>query len=778
MRSEIELLAPAGKMESLVAAVQNGANAVYLGGELFSARASANNFSDKELADAVFYAHFRDVKIYVTVNTLLDDYEVENAIEYIHFLNEIGVDGVIVQDLGLSMLVRDHFPDLELHASTQMTINSLEGAKFLEKNGFSRVVLARETPLSEIELIRKNTNLKIEAFAHGALCVSFSGQCLMSSMIGGRSGNRGRCAQPCRKSYEVVNKNGDVLPIERAYLISPKDLCTIDNIDRLIEIGVDSIKLEGRMKRPEYVATVVNAYRKAIDHKSITGEKRKLKQAFNREFTDGLPFNAFGRDFVGTNRPDNRGLKIGEILESKNNKSLVRIYEDLNKNDLLEFNTIKGRRTYTVDENRKAGEFYLKLPFRTLDNSEIRRINDEKALERARASYELDKFQKPIELYFEGKIGNVPKLTLLGENYFYIAVGDEEVEPARKAPMDEEKIEKQLEKLGDTSFKLDKLEIDIDDNIFIPVSVLNSLRREATEAYENHLKILNKGEDKKVKLNKEKNPLERKDLKLSVSLESKDQFEKIDINSVDRFYLRFLDKEVIEKLNKNNKEVYYRSGKILYHNDYKELKSKLKGLKLDGVLIDNLGGIIGFEEYEKIGDLGLNIFNSYSIDFLKESNLQKLILSPELTLSQIEEISQKSDVEIETLAYGFLEVMTMKHCPFSTIKNCGLDRDCEICNFKEGYYLRDEMNVDFPVKRKDDLSTIYNSYPISMVEEMDKLANGGIDYALLSFTFEENPQEIIDEFRKAINGNKSNLNDKLRSRYGSITHGHYFRGVE
>lgn len=778
MRSEIELLAPAGKMESLVAAVQNGANAVYLGGELFSARASANNFSDKELADAVFYAHFRNVKIYVTVNTLLDDYEVENAIEYIHFLNEIGVDGVIVQDLGLAMLVRDYFPDLELHASTQMTINSLEGAKFLEKNRFSRVVLARETPLSEIELIRKHTDLKIEAFAHGALCVSFSGQCLMSSMIGGRSGNRGRCAQPCRKSYEVVKENGDVLPIERAYLISPKDLCTIENIDRLIEIGVDSIKLEGRMKRPEYVATVVNAYRKAIDHKSIAGEKRKMKQAFNREFTEGLPFNAFGNDFVGTNRPDNRGLKIGEILESKKNKSLVRIYEDLNKDDLLEFNTKKGRRTYTIEEDIKAGDFYLRLPFRTLESSEVRRIKDEKALERARSSYEIDKFQKPIEFYFEGKIGAVPKLTLLGENYFYIAVGDEEVEEARKAPLDKAKIEKQLEKLGDTSFKLSKLEIDIDENIFIPVSVLNSLRREVTEAYENYLINLDRREDKKVKLNKERNPLERKDLKLSVSLESKDQFEKIDINTVDRFYLRFLDKEVIEKLNKNNKEVYYRSGKILYHKDYEELKTKLKDYKLDGIVIDNLGGIVAFEDYEKIGDLGLNIFNSYGVDFLKESNLEKMILSPELTLSQIEEISQKTDVELETLAYGFLEVMTMKHCPFATIKNCGVDRNCEICNFREGYYLRDEMNVDFPVRRKDDFSTIYNSYPISMVEEMDKLANGGVDYGLLSFTFEENPQEIIDEFRKSINGNNSDLNDKLRSRYGNITHGHYFRGVE
>lgn len=778
MRKEIELLAPAGKMESLKAAVQNGADAVYLGGELFSARASANNFSNEELADGIFYAHFRNVKVYVTVNTVLDDIEVEKAIEYVRFLNNLGVDGIIVQDLGLSMLIRDYFPNIELHASTQMTINSLEGARFLEKNGFSRVVLARETPLSEIELIKKHTNLKIEAFAHGALCVSFSGQCLMSSMIGGRSGNRGRCAQPCRKSYEVVNENGKVLPIERAYLISPMDLYTLENIDKLIELGVDSIKLEGRMKRPEYVATVTNAYRKAIDEKSIKGEKKKLKQAFNRGFTEGLPFGAFGRDFVNTDRPDNRGLVVGKTKFSKNNKSVFNIYENLNEGDLLEFETFNGRKTFSLENNVNSGEAIINLPFKPIEGSEVRRIKNEKELERIRKTYEKDSFERPIEFYFEGKIGEFPKLTLLGENYFYVAVGDEEVEPARKAPMDEKKIRKQLDRLGDTSLYLSKLNLDIDENIFIPVSVLNGLRREATEAYKNHLETNMKRDDKKVKLNKEKNPLEEKDLKISVSLLEKDQFYKIDIDTVDRFYLRFLDKDVIDILNNKNKEVYYRSGKILYHEDYKRLSEELENYKLSGVLIDNLGGIEGFSDYEKIGDLGLNVFNSYSVDFLNENNIENLILSPELTLSQIEEITQKTNVKLESIAYGFIEVMTMKHCPFSTIKNCGKDRDCEVCNFKEGYLLRDEMNVDFPARRENDFSTIYNSYPISMVEEMEKLSKSGLDSVLLSFTFEENPQELIDEFLKGKKGISSNLNNKLREKYGNITHGHYFRGVE
>ena len=279
-----ELLAPAGSMESLYAAVENGANAVYLGGKLFNARQNASNFGYEEIKEAIAYAHLNRVKVYVAINILIDDREMDKALDYIKFLYEEDIDAIIVQDLGLAKLVRELFPTLNIHASTQMTINNLEGVKFLEDLGFTRVVLARETPLEEIKRIRRASSIELEGFIHGALCVSYSGQCLMSSVIGGRSGNRGRCAQPCRMPYSIVDKEGELLDDwQELHLLSPKDLNTLDYIKELIEAGIKSLKIEGRMKRPEYVATIVETYRKAIDGNIRISEKNKIGRASCRE---------------------------------------------------------------------------------------------------------------------------------------------------------------------------------------------------------------------------------------------------------------------------------------------------------------------------------------------------------------------------------------------------------------------------------------------------------------------------------------------------------------
>ena len=263
--NKFELLAPAGSYDAFIAATENGADAVYLGGKLFNARANASNFDNDELKKIVEYAHLRNVKIYVTMNTLLTNNELNEALDFAYDLYNMGIDAVIVQDLGLAKVLHERIPLLHLHASTQMTIYNLAGVKKLEELGFTRVVLARELSLDEIKYICDNTNLEIEVFVHGALCISYSGQCLMSSMIGDRSGNRGKCAQPCRLPYTLL-KNGT--PLKSGYLLSPKDLCTIDYFSKLPNIT--SLKIEGRMKSPEYVATVVSTYRKAIDGKTIT----------------------------------------------------------------------------------------------------------------------------------------------------------------------------------------------------------------------------------------------------------------------------------------------------------------------------------------------------------------------------------------------------------------------------------------------------------------------------------------------------------------------------
>ena len=299
---KVELLAPAGSMESLYAAINNGADAVYLGGSKFSARAYASNFDNENMKIAVDYCHSYNVKIYVTMNTLLKENELNEAIKYVGYLYEIGVDALIIQDLGLLKLIEERYPDFEVHASTQMTVHNGEGALYFKEKGFHRIVLSRELSLDEIKYISKDLNIETEIFVHGALCVAYSGKCLMSSMIGGRSGNRGRCAQPCRKEYVLEStENGN----KKGYLLSPKDMCTIDNMKEIINSGTYSLKVEGRMKRPEYVAGVISNYRKAIDKElenkdfNIKEGKKVLLQLFNREgFSSAYMKKNVGRDMM------------------------------------------------------------------------------------------------------------------------------------------------------------------------------------------------------------------------------------------------------------------------------------------------------------------------------------------------------------------------------------------------------------------------------------------------------------------------------------------------
>ncbi|MCO5384213.1 MAG: U32 family peptidase [Methanosarcina barkeri] len=327
-----ELLAPAGSMEALVAAVENGADAVYLGAWAFSARGYASNFSEKELEEAIDYAHLRGVKVYVTVNILLKEREVENALKLLSCLREMGADAVIVQDLGLISLAGKYLPDLPLHASTQMTLHNSEGVNFVKKLGINRVVLSRESSLEEIKRIKEKTGTEIEVFIHGALCISYSGQCLLSSLIGGRSGNRGYCAQPCRKKYRLYCE-GKQIQTSGSYLLSPKDLNTTPGLGALIEAGIESLKIEGRMKRPEYVAGVVRIYSHLIDRyiENPAGyfvseeEQETLTQLFNRGFTQGYFFENPRWELISRENPHNRGIPAGKVVGYDRLSSRIRV---------------------------------------------------------------------------------------------------------------------------------------------------------------------------------------------------------------------------------------------------------------------------------------------------------------------------------------------------------------------------------------------------------------------------------------------------------------------
>lgn len=410
----MELLAPAGSIDSLRAAVQSGADAVYLGGSRFSARSFAKNFELSDLKETIDYCHLRGVKVHIAANTLIKENETDDFIEYIGEINRLGADAVIIQDFGMAKAVIRRYPDLAVHASTQMTCASLNTAKMLEAEGFSRIVLARELDERAIEKIVNGVNTEIEVFVHGAICMSYSGQCLMSSMIGGRSGNRGMCAQPCRLPYNFYQNGKNV---NKGYLLSPKDMCLVNNLNRLCDIGVNSLKIEGRLKRSEYVSAVVGIYRKCIDEKrcATDSEFEELKNAFNRSgFTDGYFAGNVGRNMMTYKNPSN-------ISENKFSEEAIKRCET---------------------------------------NTEIKKI--------------------PVSINAKLEIGK-PLMVTIGdfEGNSCSVSGEVCSEVARNRPIDAIRIEEQVKKMGQTPFLTDKISVTVDDGIILPIGEINAVRRKA-----------------------------------------------------------------------------------------------------------------------------------------------------------------------------------------------------------------------------------------------------------------------------------------------------------
>ncbi len=456
---KIELLAPAGSIESLYAAVQAGADAVYMGGSKFSARAYANNFDDEQLKEAINYCHLYGVKVYITVNTLIKEEEIKEAIKYIRFLYSIGADALIIQDTGIAKLIKENLPDFEIHASTQMTVHNGEGAIFLKELGFKRIVLSRELSLKEIEYISKDLDIETEIFVHGALCICYSGQCLMSSILGGRSGNRGRCAQPCRLPYTLINEKND--KETKGYLLSPKDICNIENMEDLIKAGATSFKIEGRMKRPEYVAGVIRSYRKAIDA-AINKEnfeeeqnKKELMQLFNREgFSKAYLYGNKGKDMMAYSFPKNTGLLLGEVNKDKS----IKLEENLKIKDGIR-NADKGFIVSSIIKDNKEvekaykGDLVKIKPSNYKFKDKLYKTSDTELLQSLGKIYE-DKFNKKIylEANVEFKVGEKIKLSCRYNGEEYFAEG-KEIEKALKKPLSMEKIRRKFNEKWGNSFQ-------------------------------------------------------------------------------------------------------------------------------------------------------------------------------------------------------------------------------------------------------------------------------------------------------------------------------------
>lgn len=507
----MELLAPAGSREAFIAAVESGADAVYLAGPSFGARAYADNFDRDALRWAFEFAHLREVAVHVTVNTIVSDEEREECADYLRFLDESGADAVLVQDLGVAMLVRQVAPNLPIHASTQMTVHNLAGVLELADLGFTRVVLSRELSLNDIKYICVHSPIEIEVFMHGALCVCYSGQCLMSSLIGGRSGNRGRCAQPCRLPYSLVDHRGqDVLKgTAGEYLLSPRDLKTLEILPEYMNAGVASLKIEGRMKRPEYVAVVVDTYRQALDgllqgdegYKNSKESERRLAQVFNRDFTTAYLKGRPGRNMISDMRPNNRGILAGRVvkIDKANSKTFLKLVVDVNKGDELDFWVkVGGRTTVKLDEfednhgNKinaaKAGEiisFVTGLNIR--QNDRAFRVYDAALMTEARSRFTAGAPVRrvPVAASARFHLNQKPRLdlSLSEDNNIHVFAEAEYIIPqAESHPLTEMAAEKQLNRLGSTVYKFSELKLDIEQGVMVPVSVINDLRRQATDA--------------------------------------------------------------------------------------------------------------------------------------------------------------------------------------------------------------------------------------------------------------------------------------------------------
>ena len=764
MTNNIELLAPAGSYEALVAAVQNGANAIYLGGNEFSARAFATNFDHDELKKALRYCHLRNVKVYVTVNTLYEDNQFAKLKDYLLFLSSINVDALIIQDIGLMAYVKKYFPNFEIHMSTQASIYSLEAVKYFEKIGVERVVLARENSLQEIKNICNHTNLDIEVFVHGALCMSYSGQCLMSSMVAKRSGNKGACGQPCRLAYKL-QKDGKSIDQIPSYLLSPKDLCTLENVDKLIEAGITSFKIEGRMKRPEYVAIIVSQYRKAIDayfnnQKIVDYKERlsKMKQMFNRGFTGG--FLLQDKDFMASDYPGNRGINLGKVIDYDYQKKLVKIKLEtkLKQGDRIDFQGIDYTRTITklflnnkLVNFAKANEIIeIELNTPVKKGTPVYKIIDLDLIEKAQASYQKENIKNEIEMYFTGQINTCPNLTIIYQDKVVDSTSNLIIEPASKAPLSSKRIKEQLGKLGNTVFKAENIIVDFPDNGFFSLKEINQMRRSAIEKLE---LLLTDTNDININIDIErKEHLNKKIKGICIRVYTLSQLEAIIDQDIAKIYFPLTNelKDAIFLAAKHHKKIVPFTGFLSNIKQLYEFKNSDLYQAVDEILVGNYGALEIFKDKKCSLDTTFNLYNSYALSYLKYD----AILSLEMSKKQVNNLIDVKQ-NITMVVYGKTVNMHLKHCIISNHYFNEKRIGCNMCK-KGKYSLFDRKGESFTILTDDNCNNlIFNSHHLYI----NKLNDLEVDYVLLSFSDEDSNtvKLIYDEYKKIVSGNNCQI---------------------
>lgn len=736
---KVELLAPAGHKDALIGAINAGADAIYLAGKRFGARAYANNFSDEELIETIDYAHVRGVRVFVAINTLVFDDEVEDLISYADFLVKHHVDALIVQDLGMIDLFVKRYPDTEIHVSTQFNTHNLYQVKMLKALGVKRIVLARETSIQTIKAIKKEVDIELEVFIHGALCVSYSGNCLMSSMIGGRSGNRGECAQPCRLPYQLYKDNQKIQ--DSSYLLSTKDLMTIDYIGELIEIGIDSFKIEGRMRKKEYVIETVKAYRHAIDqhlsHQKYdsTNDIDRLKRVFNREFTKGFVLNEVPRLINNSEFQSHLGVPLGKVIGYQKNRVKILLEEPIrigdgyrilspepygdivsriHKKDELVKEALENEVIELDVKNAiQIGSIVVKTTDVTIENEDLAYLSE---------NYKCVKLNGKVT----AKVGQHLKLDL-SDGFHQVSVTSAElIEQADQNPTSREEIELRFSKLGNTPFEYSLLEIENDENGFIPVKMINQMRRDAIDQLV-YYRTLQDQERKVVNVMFDPLSFDDEPQTLKVKVKTMDQYQ----SAISCGIEEILIEDTLKVTDIRESDV------MSLRRIQTDQKKTIEGVSY----IHDIGSILlNSNQYDLYGDQFLNVTNIYSAYTLFKLGLKRITFAYEVSKDRIFKFMELFEKKFQTtppvdlILYGRPDLMMTKYCPIA--KTYKTNPHCHLCE-KNQYALEDRLNQKYPLLHDGSCHLrILHSKPIHLFQYMDELKMSKISGFRIDLTIE------------------------------------------
>lgn len=793
-----ELLAPAGGPEAFRAALANGADAIYLGVEILNARRGAENFTLDTLGHACRVAHLSGAKVYLTANVVVLPSELSQALALIDDAWALGVDAVIVQDLGLLRAVRMTLPHVRVHTSTQVNSHNTATIAVLEEKGVSRVTLAREVSLEEIAAFTDSQRVEIEAFVHGALCICYSGQCLMSSLIGGRSANRGQCAQPCRLPYELVGEDGVALATPGAHLLSPKDLAGISVLGRLVEAGVSAIKIEGRMKSAEYVALVTGVYRAALDRAVADpdayvvrdGEQAVLSEAFSRGFSEAYLISERGNDMMSYTRPNNRGVPIGRVVAAESGSVTVLLDGELDAADSIEFWTSAGRFAQPAGPLGYDGGTHSVAPQGTRvtltvqeqvgKGDRVFRVRNAVLTAAAERTFSGDGRPVPLRVAVsavEGGALAVEVVDALGRRGS--ALGPI-VEAARTKSLTVDEVIEHVGRFGGTPYVAESWDVELSTGVGLGFSALHRVRREALADYEDCVLVPWSARERRspaVPVMKRGSRSKRRAVpELVVAVESRAVAKAAleagaSVVHVPTYLMRAQDSA--------DPGWVPLLPRILHDREFSEaLEFASRGAT---VVAGNLGAVAQAASRGAKVDAhwSLNAVNSLAVAELADLGASRVWLSPELTGVQIAQIARESECDVGTLVYGRQEVMVTEHCVLMAEGAC--DRQCRGCGRRaRRHALRDRKGYEFPVITDvTGRSHVYNSVPLDLLAALPELVDAGVAAVRVDLAIETPDEafEVVRTVKRAIDAAAAGAPLPQAAREGRTTSGHYYRGL-